>query len=78
MRAESEVLDFFDMIKPYLNKIMKDLDEDTAVQVSLSPKLGGFGVMYEVYRGNEYQHFVDIAPDGTAKNWHVEHPEIAS
>ena len=78
MRTEAEVFEFFDVIKPYLNKIMKDLDKDTAVQISLSPELGGCAVLFEVHKGNEYQHYVDISPDGTANNWHVRHPGLAS
>ncbi len=78
MKTKDDIYEFFDTIQPYMQKIMKDLDKNEMVQMAIAPGQEGWAILYEVHKGEEYQHHVKIQPDGTAVDWHVMNPRVAS
>lgn len=79
MRSSAEVFEFFEMIKPYIDRIMKDMDKGTVLHLVLSPgRDDSWASLHEIHKGEEYQHVVSISSDGTATNWYVNIPGLAS
>lgn len=76
MKSEKEIYAVMDMIKPYLDRIAKDIDEGTAVQFALYHDGSGWGIIYEQNKDVVYRHNVDLTTGANAVNWHVEHEFI--
>lgn len=69
MKSQNEIYELMDTIKPYLQKIAKDVE--MPIQICMAADGRGAVCVYEYYKDVEHQHVVEIDKDGNAFNWHV-------
>ena len=71
MRTGSEIYDVMDMLKPYLQRIAKDLEE-MGLGLAINSS-GGEAVLYEQEKNVIYEHHMKLDEEMTAFEHEVRH-----
>lgn len=71
MKTENEVYEICDMVKPYIQRIVKDIG-DLGIGLAVSSD-GGELVLYEQDKNVIHEHHMILDSDMSASGWNVNH-----